>query len=89
MITVNYEADRNRATAYDDEKKNILVGVCTYKEEDQTWIIDHTEVNAGYEGQGIARRLVDTIIDEALRQNITLKSVCSYATRVLEKRNLL
>lgn len=89
MINVKYEAERHRAAAYDTEKKNTLIGVCTYSIHDEIWTIDHTEVINGYEGQGIARQLVDTIIEEAASQNISLKSVCSYATRVLEKRKII
>ena len=50
------------------------------------WNIVHTEVNSKYQGQGIARKLVENVIENAHKNNKQLKADCSYARRILEKQ---
>ena len=49
------------------------------------WNIVHTEVDSLYQGQGIARKLVECIISMAKSQNKKLIADCSYAKKVMEK----
>ena len=46
----------------------------------------HTEVSKLYQGQGIARKLVESIIENAQKYNKNLIAECSYAKKVIENR---
>ena len=61
------------------------VGECDFLETENYWNIIHTEVNNEYQGQGIARKLVECIIENAKKENKKLIAECSYAKKVLEK----
>lgn len=78
MIEIKFENDR--AVAYDDNKQ---IGECNFVESNDTWNIVHTEVNNSYQGQGIARKLVECIIENAKDRKKNLIADCSYAQKVI------
>lgn len=82
MIEIVFEKKSNKAVAYDN---TIQVGECDFLETEEYWNITHTEVDNHYQGQGIARKLVECIIENAKKENIRLIAECSYAKKVLEK----
>lgn len=82
MIEIIFEKENNRAVAYDN---TILVGECDFLGTENYWNIIHTEVNNAYQGQGIARKLVECIIENAKKENKKLIAECSYAKKILEK----
>lgn len=63
-----------------DEKK---IGEITYYLRDGRIIIDHTYVNPDYRGQGLARKLVDVVVNKARAEKMKIEPQCSYAVRVL------
>lgn len=79
MIEIKFEQDRT--VAYDNNTK---VGECDFIENQDTWNITHTEVDNNYQGQGIARKLVETVIENAKNSNKKLIATCSYAKKVIE-----
>lgn len=81
MIRIEFDIKNNKSIAYDE---NTIVGVCEYIVREETWNIVHTEVDNNYQGQGIARKLVECIIEEANKNNKKLISDCSYATRIIK-----
>jgi len=80
MIEIKFEQDK--AIAYDYDKK---IGECNFIESENCWNIVHTEVDSSYQGQGIARKLVECIIENAKNNNKNIVADCSYAKRILEK----
>ena len=88
-MTIQYEYEihsnpsKNRAEAYVYDK---MVGVCEYTIDGDTWNIVHTSVDKDYQGQGIARALVEFVIKDALGQDITLMATCSYANKILQEK---
>ena len=83
MIDIKFDKDKKQATAFDND---IQIGECNYREKEETWNIIHTEVNKLYQGQGIARQLVETIIEKAKENNKNIIAECSYAKKVLESK---
>jgi len=81
MIRIEFDIKNNKSIAYDE---NNLVGVCEYIDKVDTWNIVHTEVDKNYQGQGIARRLVECILEEAKKNNKKLIADCSYAAKVIK-----
>lgn len=80
MIDIKFEKDKS--VAYDGNNK---IGECVFIASDNTWNIVHTEVNNSYQGQGIARRLVENVIENAKANNKSLIADCSYAKKIIEQ----
>ena len=81
MIKIEFDRKNNMSIAYDD---NTTVGKCEFLNMADTWNIIHTEVNESYQGQGIARKLVEIIIEEAKKNNKNLVADCSYAMKIIK-----
>lgn len=81
MINIKFLKDEDRAVIYDDD---LEVGECNFLENENTWNIIHTAVDSKYQGQGLARKLVECIIEKAKEQNKKLIADCSYARKVIE-----
>jgi len=79
MINIKFEI--NKSVAYDNDLK---IGECNFIEDGEVWNIVHTEVDNSYQGQGIARRLVESVIENAKVNNKKLVADCSYAKKVIE-----
>ena len=82
MIEIIFDKEKNRAVVYNN---TIQVGECDFLETEDYWNITHTEVNNEYQGQGIAKKLVECIIENAKKENKKLIAECSYAKKILEK----
>lgn len=81
MIQIIFDKKNNKSIAYD---KNTEIGECSFIETEDYWNITHTKVNNLYQGQGIARRLVESVIENAKNYNKTVVAECSYAKKVIE-----
>lgn len=78
---------KGRFTIY--EKDNIA-GHMTY-----TWagkdkfIIDHTEVNSNFVGNGYGKQLVEKAVELARTKNLKILPLCTFASRVFAKDSSL
>jgi len=81
MIEIKFE--NNMVVAYDEDKK---IGECIFLDLGEQWNITHTQVDSSYQGQGIAKKLVDCVIENANISNINVVADCSYAKKVIESR---
>lgn len=85
MIKIEYKGKEHQSIAYDNDMK---IGECVYEANaNNVWNIIHTEVDSAYQGQGIAKKLVESIIENAKKENKKLIASCSYAKIVLERLN--
>ncbi|MCL6222011.1 N-acetyltransferase [Streptococcus dysgalactiae subsp. equisimilis] len=82
MVTITFEANKNRSIALDEATE---IGECTFRSTDDLWTINHTFVDEAYQGQGIARQLVEKIADEARKAGVRLAATCPYAVRLFEQ----
>ena len=82
MIEIEFEKENNKSVAYDNKK---AIGECVFIEDGEYWNIVHTEVSHLYQGQGIARKLVEKVIENAKIYDKTVVADCSYAKKILEK----
>lgn len=81
MIDVKFLKDESRAVIYDG---NSEIGECNFIENENVWNIIHTGVDSKYQGKGLARKLVECVIENAKKYNKTLIADCSYAIKVIE-----
>lgn len=82
MVDIKFE--KNRVVAYSGD---IIVGSCDFIEDNDIWNITHTEVDKKYQGQGIAKKLVESVIKNAKLYNKCIIADCSYAQSIIEKVN--
>lgn len=81
MIDIRFESEKHRAAAYDNDKE---IGESTYSTAGAIWIIDHTKVDKAYGGQGIAKKLVAAIVENARKANVKIMPLCPFAKREFE-----
>ena len=83
-MQILFEREHSRSAAYDGTQ---CIGIAEFEDEDGRWLITHTEVDPAYGGQGIARRLIEEIIDEARREGRKIVPVCSYAAKMMQGKD--
>lgn len=67
------------------KKDNLTMGEISFIIDNNIMIIDHTEVYSNYQGQGIAKKLIELAIDYAKNNNLLIKATCSYAINYFSK----
>ena len=82
-MEIVFNKKEKMAIAYD---KNIKIGECAYIELENSWNIIHTEVNKLYQGQGIAKKLVECVIENSKKFDKKLVAECSYAKKIILKQ---
>ena len=81
-MQIRYEAEHCRSAAYDGERR---VGVAEFDAQDGRWVITHTEVDPAYGGQGIARKLLEALIEAARSDGAKIVPLCSYADKMMRR----
>ncbi len=81
-IEIRFEPYRNRSAAYDGPRE---IGKCCFTRSDAFWVIEHTETDPLYAGQGIAGKLVKAVLDAAREQGMKIRPLCSYADAYMTK----
>jgi len=77
------EGSKGRFAAMDND---IEAGHITYsKAGDTMLILDHTEVNDAYRGQGIGKVIVMHIVDIARRDGLKILPLCPFAKSVFDR----
>ncbi len=82
MIKIEFDKNQNKSIAYDNDTK---IGECDFIDSQENWNIIHTEVSNLYQGQGIAKKLVEIVIENARKYNKSVVAECSYAKRIIER----
>lgn len=80
MIDIKFEG--KRSAAYDGDT---LIGECDFDVYDKIWTINHTEVNANYSGQGLAKKLLLCVVENARKSVCKINPVCSYVINEFER----
>lgn len=52
---------------------------------DDKIVIEHTEVDPSYQGQGVGKQMVDKSAEYARENNLKIVPECSYAKKVMER----
>lgn len=81
-IEHNNSDSRGIFTAKDDNKQ---AGEMTYSRRGSNIVIEHTEVDPQYQGQGVGKQLVEGAVDFARDKDLKIVPECSYARKVLER----
>ena len=69
-----------------NDESGQMIAKITYKEEDnQVWNADHTFVDPALRGQGIALKLVDSLVELAVKEGKKILPTCPYVVRVFNE----
>ena len=84
-IRIVFEEAAQQALACDGDKP---IGECQYDVDNSgKWIIVHTGVRPEYNGRGIAKRLVESVIEAAREHGVKIIPLCSYAQRLMTSKD--
>ncbi|MBR0272296.1 MAG: N-acetyltransferase [Methanobrevibacter sp.] len=81
-IAIKFEKENNASRAYDSDKQ---IGECHFTLLEGRWVISRTDVDLGYEGQGIGKKLIHCVVENARKENIKIFPMCPYAKNVFLK----
>lgn len=70
----------SRTACYDSGE---FVGECAFVENDGKWELNHTFVKKSHEGRGIAKMLLDELLDNARKNGVKIIPTCSYVAKVM------
>ena len=70
-----------------EDATNRLAEITFIPTKEDVIVIDHTFVGDQLRGQGIARKLVDKVVEYARSENIKIYPMCSYAVKVLNEND--
>lgn len=82
MISIKFEPELRRFVAYDGE---LIAGSIDLTMNDDRWIIEHTNVDPAFRGQGLGEKLVSAMVDEAGKVGIKIGANCPYAKKLLNE----
>ena len=80
-MDIVFEEAANRSAAYVDGEQ---IGECEFTLSGGAWVISHTGVRPEFGGRGIARKLVEKVVEAARSKGVKIVPVCSYAKRMME-----
>ncbi|MET0298861.1 MAG: GNAT family N-acetyltransferase [Flavitalea sp.] len=83
QLNQSEQGDEGRFFAVDGE--NEIGGMYYTYADDGNMIIDHTEVSEQYEGKGIGKELLSSLIDFVRVKKIKVIPHCSYAALVFKR----
>lgn len=83
MVEIKFEKEKNRSVAISDGK---VIGECDFIINEDNINIIHTVVSSDFQGQGIARKLVECVLGNIKEYNKDIIADCSYARKIIESK---
>ena len=87
-MEVKHDKRDDKGIFYVEENGERIANLLYIFTNDSTFSIEHTIVNPGNEGKGIARKLVEAAVDFASKNGYKIIPTCPYAKKVLEGSDL-
>jgi uncharacterized protein len=81
-MTVRDNPDKRRYEALVDDQ---VAGVLFYRAGEGELILVHTEVDEGFEGQGIGSRLVAGALEDIRMRGLRIVPICPFVRAYLER----
>ncbi|UYP18886.1 N-acetyltransferase [Rhodococcus sp. Z13] len=82
-VIVVHNAEQQRYELHDDDA---VIGYTQYHPDGDTQLVfDHTEVDKGYSGQGLAGKLVGSALDDVRARGRKVVAICPYVDKFIDK----
>jgi predicted GNAT family acetyltransferase len=82
---IKFHATENKGKAYLGNIDSPIAEMTISITPNSLWIIDHTEVDDSLKGQGIGKKLLIKIVEEARDNKVEILPLCPYAKHAFEK----
>lgn len=82
---IKQKSEGNKGRFYLEKGAQGVAHVDYRMEDDQTLVVERTEVIPSFRGTKVGRQLVDKILSLAESENLKIKSECSYFSHQMEK----
>lgn len=79
------EIKKGKNKFYIGNSETEFIAEITYELEGNVMIVDHTFVGEELRGQGIARKLLDRLLEYAKENNYKIYPVCPYVVTMFER----
>ncbi len=80
------EIKKGKNRFYIEDDAGSVVGEITFQyEDDNTILANSTFVDPSQRGQGIARKLLDSLADHARENGMKIRPLCSYVVNAFEQ----
>lgn len=80
-----YEIVLDAAATGEAETGAAVAGFAAFHESATHIAFTHTEIDDAYKGQGLASRLAETALADAVARDLTIIPLCPYMARYLER----
>ena len=78
--------EHGRHGAFFIEEDGEWIAEMTYvRQQNNTIVIDHTEVDEKLRGQGVGEQMVKAAVDFARENNLKIKPICPYTRRIIDE----
>lgn len=77
--------DVAEAARYELRVDGRRAGLADYRDVGNRRVVTHSEVDEGFQGQGLASRLVAEVVDDVRRHGRSLTPLCPFVVRWLER----
>ena len=85
-VQIKITKDGNKGKAYATKDGDTSLAEMTFSITGAgMWIVDHTEVDESLRGQGVGRKMLDLIVEDARKEGIKILPLCPYAKSVFDK----
>jgi hypothetical protein len=83
-LKVIRDEEKNRYEAWSGDT---LAGIAAYRERGDRTVFTHTEVEAEFEGKGIAKALAAEALDDVVRRGRVIVPLCPFIADYLRKHD--
>lgn len=85
MIEIKHTKERSKGNFSALEEEKVAGGIYYTMAGETRMILDHTEVNDDYRGQGIGKKILLHIVEYAHENKIKIIPLCPFAKSVFDK----
>jgi uncharacterized protein len=83
-VTITHNPDRDR---YEINSGTEIIGLSRYRDDEGSRVFTHTEVDAAYQGHGLATQLIRWALDDTRAAGLRIVAECPMVAAFVGKHN--
>jgi predicted GNAT family acetyltransferase len=85
QVRDNPDNDRYEITADAGDGEGPVIGFAAYQKAERLIVFTHTEIDPGWEGQGVGSTLVRAALDDVRRQGLPVLPICPFVQSWMQR----